>query len=647
MSFRNYDRPKNGRFYRIIGVGRISTDHQDELSLSDQEAMYKKHLKCVLKDAEFEVTCIASRGSGQILERTEYLQLCEMVESGEYDIVVAEDLGRICRRIHAYIFCEIAEDSKTRVIAINDFIDTAQDGWQQSTFFASFKHESFCRDTSKRIRRSLRNRFQQGGVFQCPIYGYIKPHAKANDSEVQKDPDAEHVYERWFSMLEGGFGYQDVADWLNANNIPTGPHCRQRKWDGSMVGRITHNQILKGERRRNDRVTIRVNQTGKQKTIPAPEDEKLKRDVPALAFIEPGRYDRVIRKLEKKNAKYKRSETVRNDPRAGIPKRQTRWPGQHIRCGVCGRLYVYGGHGKAERLMCSGAREHSCWNGMTVSGPVVAREVANQARMIIENLPNFDEVWLAEYESQRDELLVTNDARLVRLNSELKSEQRKLGHLLDSLESLGSSDAVAERLRVCERKVADLSDQISSVQQTQQSQPSLPSLEELRAVAAEVFCELAVESPEFARRMLNIIDEFFVLPYRLIDGGHIQPRVAFRLCPLNLLNGHQESDHSIQQIECLVDLVTNPQRVVIREDVANMVAQNRKHGDIATQLVVTKTAVGNAMRLHRLMAAEGKTDPWLSVTTVEQAADYFKRIRHPRFNFKPLPGFESTRHPTD
>ena len=71
--------------------------------------------------------------------------------------------------------------------------------------------------------------------------------------------------------------------------------------------------------------------------------------------------------LEKRNAKYakgiedantsgKRSRGTRND---------SRWPSQHIRCGICGRKYVLGGHGRKDRMMCDGARSYQCWNAMT------------------------------------------------------------------------------------------------------------------------------------------------------------------------------------------------------------------------------------------------------------------------------------------
>ena len=120
MSFNFPAVPKNGRIFMVIGVGRISTENQNGLSLDDQEAYYRLYLDRELGVGNYELTVVASRGSGQILDREEFRELQKKVDSGIYDIVIAEDLGRISRRIHAIIFCEDAEDVGTRVIAIND-----------------------------------------------------------------------------------------------------------------------------------------------------------------------------------------------------------------------------------------------------------------------------------------------------------------------------------------------------------------------------------------------------------------------------------------------------------------------------------------------------------------------------------------------
>ena len=65
-----------------------------------------------------------------------------------------------------------------------------------------------------------------------------------------------------------------------------------------MVARLTRNPILKGFRRRNARMSRRVNKTGRRQSVKAPPEEHLFRVVPHLAFVEPARYDRLMAKLE-------------------------------------------------------------------------------------------------------------------------------------------------------------------------------------------------------------------------------------------------------------------------------------------------------------------------------------------------------------
>ncbi len=248
-------------------------------------------------------------------------------------------------------FCEACEDSNTRFIAINDSIDTANDNWRTNAWFATFKHESGNTDTSSRIRRTLRNRFTQGAVVQTLQYGYRKTAGSSADADVETLVDAQRVYERIFTLLEQGASYAEVADWMNAEGVLTGEWNRLNRWDCRMVSRLVRNPIVKGERRRNERMGKRVNKTGHRKSIKAPPSELLCRQVPHLAFIEPGRYDCLVAKLDAKNSHFDRGRQKGTpDGRAGVPKKRTVWPGQHVRCGVCGRHFYWGGHGQAAIL---------------------------------------------------------------------------------------------------------------------------------------------------------------------------------------------------------------------------------------------------------------------------------------------------------
>jgi len=240
--------PKDQQTLKVIRVARISTLNQDERSLDDQLILLKNKLE-ENNSGLVQYTDLATQGSGENLERTELRDLEEMIETGEYDLVITEDLARICRRMWAIAICELSEDTGTRLIALNDHVDIGESGWRDSAFISTWHHERSNRDTSDRIKRSLQNRLANGGVLRTPIYGFIKPKGAIHDSKMSKDPEAEKIYNEWFTKLEEGATYSEIADWLNEQEVPLGPDCRGDRWTHMMVSRISQNPILKVNRR--------------------------------------------------------------------------------------------------------------------------------------------------------------------------------------------------------------------------------------------------------------------------------------------------------------------------------------------------------------------------------------------------------------
>src|SRR5215831_881897 len=159
---------RSGHTLKVLGVARISTEHQDALSLADQEARYRGWLDQHAA-TPYCLDTISGRGRGECLDRQEVVQAEEAMETRTYDLVLAEDLGRIFRRVHAQLFCELCEDVGTRLLARNDHVDTGQDSWHLHAFFATLRHELYYADTATRIRRSLRKRFLQGGGVQTVV----------------------------------------------------------------------------------------------------------------------------------------------------------------------------------------------------------------------------------------------------------------------------------------------------------------------------------------------------------------------------------------------------------------------------------------------------------------------------------------------
>jgi DNA invertase Pin-like site-specific DNA recombinase len=228
--------PRNGRTLEVLVPVRVSDPRpgkQDERSLDEQRVLLETWLKAHTK-LPVKVHVLAWKGSGEGLENEEYLRLLRMIGSRKFDLVLCEDLGRIVRRIHAHLVCELCEDTGTRLIALNDHVDTAQSNWRDASIFAAWHHERANRDTSERIKRTHRGRFAAGGCLPQPIFGIIKPAGAKTDADLRKDPPAEVIYKDWFAKLDDGGTYADVSDWLNGNKTPLPPHARgksgRREW---------------------------------------------------------------------------------------------------------------------------------------------------------------------------------------------------------------------------------------------------------------------------------------------------------------------------------------------------------------------------------------------------------------------------------
>tara|TARA_R110002072_G_scaffold301976_1_gene483172 strand:- start:2789 stop:3877 length:1089 start_codon:yes stop_codon:yes gene_type:complete len=352
--------------------------------------MHEEWLKAHL-DSPYEVRILEGRESGECIERADYQELIGLVTTGQFDLVLAEDLGRIIRRLQAHGFAELCGDFDTRLISHNDHIDTAIPGWEDRSIISAWHHERSNRDTSDRIKRTANNRFLQGGCAAFEIAGYIKPPGAKSDLDWQKDPDWEQVYVEWFRMLdEDEATFSEIADWLNKHQRATGTFTKKGEWDGTMVGRVTRNWLLKGYRVRNRRKSRR-NSSGKYVSVVAAPSELKLRHAPHLAFFDEAYYDRVVAAVNERNAKYRRKGQNGVDTRRRVPKKRTRFPGQSLVCGICGRGFVFGGHGQTDHLMCSGAREHLCWNGVTADGPLTAERISNAVFQEISALPEFDE----------------------------------------------------------------------------------------------------------------------------------------------------------------------------------------------------------------------------------------------------------------
>lgn len=628
--------PKTGRALRVLCICRISGDKQDKLSLEDQEALLKTWVKERYGDT-VEFVVIAGMGSGEVLDRKEALQVIKEIATGKYDLAIAEDLGRLYRRIEALIFCESCLDKGTRVVAINDHIDTANEEWRMLGFFAVMRHESYNVDTAKRIRRTLRNRFMMGGVIQTLIPGYIKPPGTKNDSEIRKDPEFEFVYRKWFELLEGGASYSEVADWLNENQIQLSQYARAKRWNCSMVTRITNNPMLKGLRQRNKKISKRVHATGRHKQVNAPADQLLERHCPHLAFVEPERYDRIVEQLKQDNRRYRRKLHDGQDSRANVPKKRTRWPGQHIYCGCCGAMFVYGAHGQTENLICSGAKDYKCWMSVSVNGPKAREKLCAAISRQLELIPEFDSLLLAEAVAEAEAQAVVGQERIKDLKCKLLATDAKLTRFTKAIETHGASPTIMAAIKRLEEEREVLASEQQEIESRPKATIIAPSASEVREKVSEALIAVLSHDPVAMRLLHSLIPKITVFPYRAIDGGHIvlRARLDLNLAAIDPTLENLTVPGHPWHVTLDLDLFDPPKRRSIVGDVRRLKAAGLAHSKIADELDVTLPVVQQAVNLSKEMELRGVDDPYEPLS--EPPTDYSKlrRHRHKRFNAGP------------
>jgi hypothetical protein len=163
----------------------------------------------------------------------------------------------------------------------------------------------------------------------------------------------------------------------------------------------------------------------------------------------------------------------------------------------------------------------------------------------------------------------------------------------------------------------------------------------LRRQAARALEALARDSQEFARLMRQWIPRVHVFPVRLCNGGRPEPRavLTFDLTPILPASAGRESLGRVLQAERVIDLFEAPDREGHRTEVVQRTAGGMKQRQIAEELGLDLATVQRAVELQRAMDRLGLTDPYLPITSPPPEDGRWRRHRHPRYRFEPLPGY--------
>ncbi|MFM7113915.1 MAG: recombinase family protein [Planctomycetota bacterium] len=630
--------PRNGHTLVVGIVARISGgQNQREMTLDDQVDHAKAEVAEIYSGA-VEYRVISTTGKGERLDRPELHNIESMIRSRELDLLVAEDLGRIVRGTEASWICGLAVDHGTRVIVPNDGIDTADEAWEEDVISACRDHVGHNVHTSKRLKHKLMNRFRKHGQAMArEIFGYIVADNAKSYWDWKKDESVTVIFITWFGMLKEGQSYCAVADWLNQNNVPVGPYARSRtKWDGTTVRRLTMNPLLKGMPGRGFKKSIKHHETGRRVSVKNPDGPVLI-DCPHLAHVPPDLWDEVNALIRERNKGMGRKPVNNQDPRKGMPKKRTVWPGQHLTCGVCNRIYYWGGHGVTEHMMCRGCHEYRCWNGATFDGHDAGQRILQATLEKIASLDGFDETLMSKVHERIKARSSNRESEIRKVTDELRQLEKQKANIVDAITQIGLNDDFRKRLDELDAKLRATQFRLSRMNDDKDQPLALPTLAEIKQRARSLLGSPLTSDPAFCTAMHRLVPSIVVYPHQLCDGGAIvlRARVSLDLTPLFEGAAWAIEDDKVLRIDFMVDLFDKPQRAAFLLDVLRLKAEGLKEREIATRLGITQPAVQYAKALHRKMKQLGITDPYIQLNEPPKEGWKLKRHLNPRYRFEP------------
>jgi hypothetical protein len=363
-----------------------------------------------------------------------------------------------------------------------------------------------------------------------------------------------------------------------------------------------------------------------------------------LAFFEPAEFDDLVALLAEKNKNYGRKVVNGADSRAGVPRKRTRFPGQHARCWYCGRIYYWGGNGNKGHLMCSGSHKYSCWNSIHIDGALALDRVRTAITDVLYQLEGFDDQFRELVEVAACERSNGSAGQLRQIEADEVQLQREKDNLLASIKKIGPKQMLLDEVNIVEARERDVKRRRYLVEKATKQPLQLPqTIAELRAELEAQFEPLNVESVEFGTLLRQLVPEFHVYLVRLIDGGHLMPRARIKVA----YNGIARDVARVEAIDNLltrvltIDLFDPPQRERIREESVLLEAKGLQQREIAREIKERpkQAAVYNALALHREMLSQRLSSPYLLLR--EPPTDYSKlrRQRNSKYEFAPLDGY--------
>jgi DNA invertase Pin-like site-specific DNA recombinase len=291
-----------------------------------------------------------------------------------------DELWRASRdAVEALHLGRLIELSGKRIVGATDGFDSANTASKMQLHVYAMIHELFVDQLREKVRRGMRDAFEQGRNLHPPAVGYklvpvLDEHDRAVLDEDGRpmterviDPDAAPSVREAFELYADRSWSRDrIARQFNERAVGG-----TRTWDSTRVKQLLERSTYRGVEFHEMTYQVRDPGSGGVTVKRRPPSEWKRRDVPHLRIVPDDLWERAAARLAKSKEVYDTSRKAGKPSRTELHHKTLARPV----CGVCGKPLWLGRSGKYASYFCLQGKDGK--DGCTLTGYKSARIVEN------------------------------------------------------------------------------------------------------------------------------------------------------------------------------------------------------------------------------------------------------------------------------
>ena len=603
---------------------RFSSSLQREEGIADQQRLCRERAKQDGYQMDPALEFSDHKTSGTKRERDGLNAMLEAAKQGRFQVLYLFSLSRLAREsvITMPILKQLVHTHRVRIVCLTEGIDTARPGWELTATVIAVQHEQYIKDLRENVLRGQDGTVVGGYSVGDYCFGYSSEaiaetessrrsrHAKPRKRYIVDQETAPWVVRMfdWYVVERHSIAW--IVRELNRLGAPKDHRSSTPDWHQDYIRRYLANSKYIGIWPWGESTNVRDPLSGDLHQEPRSDEEcrKWLRHFPDLQIIPHEKFAQAQERLAKNKAACEahRKETGRlAGSQAGFEHRAAR----HllsglIECAECGsRFNVGGAHGKY--LFCPRYKRGTCSCQTQLLRSRAERMILEEVGSRVLANPAWTKAVVEAARQAVEKQIATTPDELATCERQLADIERRIGFLLDKVETGQSDPDVDQRLAERRTERRDLQQRLEALRRANTAVRELPTEEWVRERLANLGEVLESSTPAAAEALRSLLGGRVVVS-EIRHEGHsrhfLQGRFTIEVggltsALLDRMTGEPIAPSDILRDEVVIDFVEPDDQIEAVNRVKDLADQNLPFKEIAVRLSCSRA---NVTRLWKL-----------------------------------------------